>query len=414
MAGQGVGRREFLKAAGAPTLFGHAPSILGELRRPNETIGVAMIGVGARGLYLLDQVQRCPDTEVRVISDLFEPNIRRAASATASAGVRIEKDWRKAIERKDIDAVIIATPDFWHAEMTIAATQLGKDVFTEKGFCRTLAEAKRARQALIENRVVFQLGHHWNSAPPYIRARELYRSGCLGRVHRVHMQANGDWRTYSAYNLNQALGDANFQTADWERFLGAAAPKHAFDAARFFRWRCWWDCGNGIAGDLMSPMWDGANSVMGLGIPDSVVTHGGPAWRSDREVPDAWHVLFDYPSQDVVAQFSCGAHNRRDGSGSWFVGRAATLEVDADCWRVWDAGRESMREGQAQPRYEWKRAGMEVTSHMRNFIDCMRSRSETRCGVRRAWESAVATAMSVESYRRERRVRWDADREEIV
>lgn len=227
-------------------------------------------------------------------------------------------------------------------------------------------------------------------------------------------RSNADWRPYSADDFNRTRGDANSQTVDWERFLGAAAPKHAFDAERFFRWRCWWDYGNGIAGDLMSPMWDGANSVMHLGIPESVVTHGGPAWRNDREVPDAWHVLFDYPSRNVAVRFDCGAHHGRDSSGSWFIGREASLEVDSSCCRLWDAGRESLRAGQAQPRYEWKRDGMEIASHMRDFIDCMRSRAETRCGVRRAWESAVATAMSVESYRRERRVRWDAEREEIA
>lgn len=416
----GIRRREFIKTATAAGAMTNSPAVLAAGRSPNDTIGVAVLGVGTRGIYLLEQFQDCPKTEIRAISDLYTPNVKRAVETAKNKNLRVEKEWRKAIESKDIDAVVIATPDFWHAKMTVAAAQLGKDVYTEKGLCRTLDEAKQMRKALVENKSVFQLGHHQNSEAPFIKGREIYSSGRLGKVPLVRTYIDRtssfpEWQFYTAYNINQRPADASAQTIDWDRFLGDAAPKRPFDVERFFRWRCWWDYGTGIAGDLMSHQWDGVNCVMGMGIPEAVMTQGGLYWwKNDREVPDMWHVMFDYPSKDLAVQFNCTFHNRHMGTNTFFLGRDATLEVHSPWCRVHGAEWKLENQGRKEPDYEMKRGEMEVTSHMRDFIDCMRSRAETRCGVQRAWEEAVTIVMSVESFRRERKVKWDPAREAIV
>lgn len=415
-----IKRREFLKTASVAGALAAAPPVRGAGRSPNDTIGVAVLGVGTRGNYLLEQFENCPNTEVRAISDLYAPNVKRALETSKNKKLLVEKEWRKAIESKDIDAVVIATPDFWHAKMTVAAAQLGKDVYTEKGLCRTLDEAKQMRKALKESRVVFQLGHQQNSEAPFIKGREIYASGRLGKVPLVRTfidrtSSFPEWRSYTAYNINQRPAGASAATIDWERFLGDAAPKRPFDVERFFRWRCWWDYGTGIAGDLMSHQWDGVNGVMGMGIPEAAMTQGGLHWwRNDREVPDMWRVMFDYPSKDLAVEFNCAFRGRRTGTNTIFLGREATLEVHSPWCRVHGAEWEAEGKGRAEPEYEMKRGEMEATSHMRNFIDCMRSREETRCGVQRAWEEAATVMMSVESFRRERKVKWDAAREEIV
>ncbi len=416
----GIRRREFIKTATVAGAMTNSPAVLAAGRSPNDTIGVAVLGVGTRGIYLLEQFQDCPKTEIRAISDLYTPNVKRAVETAKNKNLRVEKEWRKAIESKDIDAVVIATPDFWHAKMTVAAAQLGKDVYTEKGLCRTLDEAKQMRKALVENKSVFQLGHHQNSEAPFIKGREIYSSGRLGKVPLVRTYIDRtssfpEWQFYTAYNINQRPADASAQTIDWDRFLGDAAPKRPFDVERFFRWRCWWDYGTGIAGDLMSHQWDGVNCVMGMGIPEAVMTQGGLYWwKNDREVPDMWHVMFDYPSKDLAVQFNCTFHNRHMGTNTFFLGRDATLEVHSPWCRVHGAEWKLENQGRKEPDYEMKRGEMEVTSHMRDFIDCMRSRAETRCGVQRAWEEAVTIVMSVESFRRERKVKWDPAREAIV
>lgn len=415
-------RRAFI--AGATSLAA-APALA--QRGPNDRIGVAMIGVGTRGIYLLEQVQQCPNTEIRVICDLYDGNLKRAASRAPKAVVT--KEWEKAVSSSDVDAVFIATPDFWHAPIAVAAARAKKHVYVEKALCRTLEEAKAIRQAVRDNQVVLQLGHHQNSDPYFVKAREIFRTGQLGktvlaRTYIDRTNAWPEWQFYTAYDIQQRPADASQQTIDWQRFI-ANAPSIPFDAERFFRWRCWWEYGTGIAGDLMSHQWDGVNMIMRMGIPEAVQTMGGLYfWKQDREVPDQWHVSFEYPKQELNVLFSNSFHNRHNGAGTYILGRDATIEVSTNWCRVFEgewkpqyAGRiwELEKNGQTPPPvYAMKKGELEVSSHMRDFIDCLRTGETPRCGIDRAWEEAVTVVMSVEAFRKERKVRWDAANEQIV
>src|SRR5438128_4262937 len=128
-----LGRREFLKAsAGATAVLSGAPAVLAQ-RSPNDTLGVACVGVGTRGHELLRQVQEVPNTEVRVICDLYQANIKRAKELAKNPNAKVVREWEKAIADPDVDVVLIASPDFWHAPMTIAAAQAKKDIYVEKG-----------------------------------------------------------------------------------------------------------------------------------------------------------------------------------------------------------------------------------------------------------------------------------------
>jgi hypothetical protein len=178
-----------------------------------------------------------------------------------------------------------------------------------------------------------------------------------------------------------------------------------------------------------------------MGIPESAVTQGGTYfWKDDREVPDMWHVLYDYPKQDLAVTFGCSFHNEHAGEMIQFLGRDKTLEVSSDFCRTYvgewkpehhervTAGRrlagETRRAAEqlgipppppsVAPDYVFRRGEIEVSSHMQNFFDCIRSRELPRCHVDRAFEEAVAFIMSVESYRRETKVKWDPVREMIV
>lgn len=427
----GIPRREFLAGMSA------APAVLAQ-RNPNDTIGVASLGVGTRGHYLLQEVQKVPNTEVRIICDLYEGNIKRARQLCNNPRVRIEKAWEKAVTDKDIDAVIIATPDFWHAPHTIRSAEAKKDIYVEKGWCRTLAEAKAMRKAIKDNKVVMQLGHNYNSMPQFHRARQIFQSGALGKVPLIRTyidrtSRNPEWKFYTNYNIVDLPADANARTIDWDRFI-ANAPRVPFSAERFFTWRCWWDYGTGIAGDLMSHLWDATNMVAGMGIPESAVTQGGNYfWKDGRNVPDMWHVLFDYPKQELAVTFNCTFHNRHEGEVIQVLGREKTLEVSpAFCrtfaaeWkpegmeRLTVARRAAVQAGLGAenavvpPDYVFKKGELEVSSHMADFIDCVRSRNTPRCGVDRAFQEAATVVMSVEAYKQERKVKWDAVREEVA
>ncbi len=410
-------RRQFLKnvSAGAGVLAG-APAVLSQ-RSPNDVLGVAAVGVGTRGHQLLMEAQGCPNTEIRVISDLYEGHIQRAQRITKNSKVRVEREWEKAVADKDVDVVLIAAPDFWHAPMTIAAAQNKKDCYVEKGWCMNLKEAKKMRKAIKDNQVVMQLGHHYNSLPTFTKAREIYNSGALGKVPLVRLYIDRtspfpEWKFYGWYMINQLPAEANEQTIDWKRFI-ANASKRPFDAERFFRWRCWWEYGNGIAGDLMSHMWDSANCVMGMGIPESCMTQGDLYWwKEDREVPDLWHVMFDYPKKELAITFACTFNNRHVGELAQFFGREATMEVASNFCRTYMAewkpefmekkGPYQRRQGEKigllpqdapqLPDYSLKYGEMQVKDHMHDFIDCVRSRELPRCHVDRAFEEAVTIA----------------------
>lgn len=416
-----------------------APAVQAQ-RNANDRIGVAMVGVGTRGIYLLERAQECPNTEIRVISDLYDSNLKRAAARAFNKKAQLTKDWEQAVASADVDAVFIATPDFWHAPMTIRAAELKKHVYVEKALCRTLPEAKAIRHAVKANKVVLQLGHHQNSDPFFLKAREIYRSGQLGKVTLVRTyidrtNAWPEWQFYTAYHIQDTPADAGPDTIDWKRFV-ANAPEIPFDVQRFFRWRCWWEYGTGIAGDLMSHQWDGVNLIAGMGIPETVQTMGGLYfWKEDREVPDQWHVLFEYPRRDLNITFGCTFHNRHHGTNTYVFGRDATLQVSSEWCKVYGAEwrpeynnklAAARRRAESAglpatdapalvvPDYAMKKGELEVSNHIRNFIDCIRSGETPRCGIDRAWEEAVAVVMSVESYFRERKVKWDPVNEQIV
>ncbi len=427
----GIPRREFLAGVAA------APAVLAQ-RNPNDIIGVACIGVGTRGHQLMQEVQAVPNTEVRVVCDLYEGNINRAKGICKNPNARYEKDWESVVTARDVDGVIIATPDFWHAPQTIRAAGAGKDIYVEKGWCRTLPEAKAMRKAVKDNRVVMQLGHNYNSLPTFHRARQIYQSGELGKTPliRSYIDRTGpypEWQFYTNYNINELPKDANRDTIDWARFI-ANAPAHPFDADRFFTWRRWWDYGTGIAGDLMTHLWDGINMVAGMGIPESALTQGGLYfWKDGRNVPDMWHVLFDYPKKDLAVTFACTFNNRHQGEVIQFLGREKTLEVSPAFCRTYDgewkpeylqkltvARRAAAQSGLGPenaivpPDYVYKKGEVQVTGHMEDWIDCVRTRKTPRCGVDRAFEEAATLVLSLEAYRQERKVKWDPVREVVV
>ena len=437
-----IARRTFLKgvsatAAGMTVGLKGAPAMLAQ-KSPNDVIGVACIGVGTRGHSLLQEAQSVPNAEVRIICDLYTGNVARAQAQCKNPKLRVVHEWEKVVQDPDIDVVLIGTPDFWHAPMVIAAAQAKKDIYVEKGWCTKLADAKQMRHAVKDNKVVMQLGHNYNSLPSYHKAREIFRSGALGKLPlvRTYIDRAGTrpmWKFYTDYNILDMPADAGPNSIDWDRWI-ANAPKRPFDAERFFTWRCWWDYGTGIAGDLLSHVWDGVNMIVGMGIPSSAVTHGGTYfWTGDRDVPDQWTVLYDYPGQDMGVSFSCCFHSTHVGEISQFLGRDLTLEVNpskcrtyAPEWKpeyqlklkkaqdlAWQFGLEPQN-AIVLPDYELKPGEIQVTSHMQDFLDCTRSRTTPRCGVDRAFEEAATILMSVESFKQGRKVHWDPVKEEIV
>lgn len=436
-ADTGMNRRRFLKNATA-TGMAAAPALMAQ-GSPNDEVNVAVIGVGTRGYYLMQKFHEIEGVKIRSICDLYDGNITRAKEFLKDDSVKYSKEWEGVIADPNIDAVVVATPDFWHAPMTIAAANAKKDVYVEKGWCISLDQAKQMRKAILENRIVMQCGHNYNSASTFHKAREIYRSGQLGKVTNIRLyidrtRAWPEWQFFQYYDVIEMPKDAGPDTIDWDRFIKGARNKRDFDAERFFLWRKWWDYGSGIAGDLMSHLWDSANMVAGLGIPETAVTQGGVYfWKDGRDVPDTWNVMFDYPRKELICTFQCTFNNTHYGEVEQYLGRDKTLEVSPRFCRTFEAEwKPEFAERRKQtaatakqlglrvtdlpvpPDYSMDPAELDVTSHWQNFIDCVRSRAMPRCGVYRAFEEAAAVFLSIEAYKRETKVRWDAKNEEIV
>ncbi len=402
---------------------------------PAETMGIGMIGVGGKGRDHLKELLTIRGVQIRGICDIYSARLESALAAVRASNPTVTgyNDYRKLLESKDIQAIVIATPDHWHAKMAVDAAQAGKDLYVEKGLCRSITEAKAIARAVKENRRVFQLGHQRSSDPVTWKAGELYASGAVGKVSLVKISRfrnsrQGEWN----YNIP---ADAGPQNIDWRQFLGSA-PARPFEAERFFRWRKYWDYGTGISGDLLSHEWNAVNYAMRLGIPKTCVASGGIYyWKDGREVPDVLNVLYEYPEKNLSLVFASSFSTSRCGveRETHIFGRNATLEIAGDLAMYLEPyGEENLRRIKAARqqaiqsgarlgnqdvvpvlRYSRADAGP-YASHMQNFIDCVRTRERTRCNEDDGLEEAATLLMSVAAYKERRMVRWDPAKQDIV
>ncbi|HEX8091063.1 MAG TPA: Gfo/Idh/MocA family oxidoreductase, partial [Blastocatellia bacterium] len=253
-----LNRRDFVKSAvGAGVALkalGGAPGVMGNVAGANDRINVAVIGVGGRGRDLLGWVMKTgeqPATQARVVavSDVYAKRLRAAKETARCDGYL---DYREILERKDVDAVIIATPDHWHARMAIEAMDKGKDVYLEKPMTHTVEEAKKVYEKVKQTSRVLQVGSQTTSSDQWWKARKAIQDGMIGKLimsqgsyHRNSTQGEWNW-TIDAAAGPSGKGD---DFIDWKMWLGAA-QKREYNADRFFRFRKYWDYSGGIATDL--------------------------------------------------------------------------------------------------------------------------------------------------------------------
>jgi predicted dehydrogenase len=329
---------------------------------------------------------------------------------------------RRTFIHPRVDAVIIATPDHWHCPMVLDAAKARKDIYCEKGFSRTVEEAKRMRAAIKQAGIVFQLGHQARASSCALQAKELLATGILGPVTLVRTgrfmssdPAHPMWRWYGYYHeWNRPDPAQVVKDVDWERWLGSA-PKRPWDQRRFFHWRCYWDYGTGQAGDLLSHELDFVQYLLGHGIPDTCSCAGLNALlKDDREVPDTWIATYQWEKLDRTATFT-GSMNTNAGQAVEICGKDATLTFNDIAHNV--SGFTIRREGYCQremPEGYARGKTPGQPNHLMDFFNAVRSRGTPKCPVEEAFIESVTAIMSVESFKRQRVVRWDAAREEIV
>jgi predicted dehydrogenase len=415
-------RREFMKqsaglGAVAAGLSTNPPSASGA----NDRIRVGLIGCGGMGQSDLRDFLKVDGIQCVALCDVDDSQCAETrAWVTRQNGQNpelITRDFRQVLDRKDIDAVIVATPDHWHALPTIMACQAGKDVYVEKPLALSIGEGRAMVKAARKYNRIVQMGTQQRSAPHYSEAVEYVKSGKLGKIRLVRAWAYQGWMG----NIAAVPDNEPPQGVDYDMWLGPA-PKRPFNKNRFhFNFRWYWDYSGGLMTDWGAHMIDIANWAMGVKAPSSAMSTGGKfGFPEDaEETPDTQQALWGYPGYSMLWEHATaidrGPEARNHGVA--FHGNNGTLVVDRGGWDVYPEiatveGRPQYKVA-AQPR---RPVGNDQShlEHVKNFIDCTRSRTLPRSDVEVGHNSMIACHVGNIAFRLGRQVRWDPEAERFI
>ncbi len=267
---------------------------------PNDTIQIALIGAGGMGQGDARMATSLPGVKLVAAADCYDGRLQHMKEVYGP-DTFITRDYREIVRRKDIDAVIIATPDHWHAPISIDCLLADKHVYCEKPMVHSIDQGHDVIDAQAKAGNVFQVGSQYRSSATYLKARDLYQQNAIGKLNSVEAwldrnTAIGAWE----YSIPT---DASLTTCDWQQFLGSA-PKREWDPARFFRWRNFRDYGTGVAGDLFVHLLTGLHTVTGSLGPNRIYATGGTRYWKDRDVPDVMLGVLDYPESQAHPAFN--------------------------------------------------------------------------------------------------------------
>jgi predicted dehydrogenase len=290
---------------------------------PSDRVRFASIGTGTRGCELLTASLEVPGVECVAACDLYDSR-HEAAREAVKKQVPASRYYREILDRKDVDAVIVAVPDHQHKRIVVDACAAGKDVYCEKPMSHNVEDGFAIVEAVQRANRILQVGSQRVSSIVYEKARQLYISGALGDVFFV--EGASDRNSPSGAWVYPIPTDASEQTIDWNEFL-VGAPKRPFDAVRFFRWRCYSDYGEGLAGDLFVHLLSGIHFILGIDeAPQRAQSSGGLfRWKDGRDCPDLIETLYDYPNLRVALR--CNLNNA-GGEPIKFHGTKGTMEIN--------------------------------------------------------------------------------------
>jgi predicted dehydrogenase len=311
-------RRHFLAtAAGAGLLAAQNVS-------PNDRVRIALIGAGGQGSGDARNALNVGGVELAAVADIYDGRLKRAREVWGDH-IFTTRDYREVLARKDVDAVIVATPDHWHSTISIDAMNAGKDVYCEKPMVQQLSQGAQMIEAQKRSGRIVQVGSQRVSSIVYAKAKEMLAAGAIGELNMVEAwvdrnSALGAWQ----YSIPTDAVPANI---DWDRFLGQA-PKVPFEPVRLFRWRNYRDYGTGVPGDLFVHLISGLHFATGALGPDRVYATGALRfWKDGRDVPDVMIALYDYPAFNVMLRVNL-VDGATETMGLRFIGSEGIMAVD--------------------------------------------------------------------------------------
>ena len=358
----------------------------------NDTLRIGAIGAGGRMRSLLDAADTVGSYEIAAVSDVYAPHcdaVKSRSNGLASTHV----DYHEVLDKKDIDAVIIATPDHWHVRIATDAIAAGKDVYLEKPVTHTLEEGAPLIRAVRSSKQILQCGMQQRSWSHFRNAVDLIQGGSLGRVTQV--------RTYwwQNYNTNWIPKPIDVSLLDWKVWLGSA-PDQSFSPEKYNRWRWFWNFGGGAMTDLFTHWIDVVHWAMKHDQPIKAQMLGDKYIFDQWDCPDTIQAAFRYPGFDVV--YEGAMSSSIDDGGLEFRGTEGTLKLTRSGMNVY---REQVKSDQNPVLSEHSfRDG--TISHMENFFECIKSRREPNAPVETGVASARAGHIGNLAYRRDGQVVW--------
>jgi predicted dehydrogenase len=402
-----VSRREFFGASAAAVMT--TARSYAEIKGANERLHVGVIGCGGQAMGHMRALKRNKDTdnvETIAVCDAYDKRLDQAAELT---GGKKYTNYHELLANKDIDYVLVATPEHWHSQMTLDAADAGKHIYCEKPMTRTVEQAKRVVAKIHGSKIKMQVGVQGTSDDSYITANRYIKEGALGKVVLAQIDYSRNHKDdFWAYPIDaDAKPGVNI---DWKAFLGNT-PKRPYDPDRFFRWRRYWDYSGGIAGDLFVHRVTRIIKSLGLTFPSTGVGSGGKFEFKDSlaEIPDTINFLLDYPEGLTVQLVSSLANDTP--IDHLIRGHKATLRFTRTGFTI-------------QPQSLFKEVTKEITHtksgaedlalHHRNLQNAIRKNEELNCDCNLGYYGVVAAEMGNWSYRKRKYMKWDKSKQRII
>ncbi|MFB3921775.1 MAG: Gfo/Idh/MocA family protein [Terriglobia bacterium] len=454
MGKDSLSRREFMRMGAGAAALGAAAKVTilqpGALWAkagpvaPSDTIRFGIIGTGVEGCSLLGATLPISGIECVAAADLYDSRHIAAKEALRGKNIETTREYRRILDRKDIDAVIVATPDHWHRKAVTDVVESGKDVYCEKPMSHSVEDGQAMVEAVQKNQRMCTVGSQRVSSILYHKAKEIWDSGKLGQVDTI--MAAWDRNTDSGAWVYPIPPDASEQTIDWRTWLDGA-PSRPYDPIRFFRWRCYKDYGAGLAGDLFVHLISGIHHITGTNRPpDRALSSGGIYhYKDGREFPDLLWTIFDYPYFQMVLR--CNHNNNDVGEFFGFYGKKGTMIIQGSTLRFkpqgpyetpedysvigwpkklrdeyyanWYKNHPSpapgkFRVAEDEEVYAPPPGYSDMTDHLANFFNSVRTRRPVEENEVFGHHAAIGCHMSNQSYFSKQPAVWDATAKKIT
>ncbi|MGC2657975.1 MAG: Gfo/Idh/MocA family oxidoreductase [Bryobacteraceae bacterium] len=393
-----IDRRAFIVGSGGLLWAGAAPS---------DQLVLGVIGSGGRGTAVMKVFQSHSDVKIGAICDVYEPNLEQALAEAVRGGSHpiSYRNYRDLLADKNIQAVLIATPEHWHYQMVMDAIAAGKDIYVEKPLCRTPEEGVTLVNAEKNSRCVIQVGMQRRSYDLFLNARRIVASGSLGQIRMVRSWwLNNSLNTAPATQLEGKL--------DWEQWQGPAEHR-PFDPDRFRNWREYSEYSGGIVADQGAHVFDGIHLLMNAGYPLAVNSSAGRVHKQRVDTPESQVVIAEYP-EDFLAVFTINYaamhYKPQNDQLNQLDGDQARLDIGREDFKVYRRGNEERPETAQHSELGFSHA---TDLHVANFLECVRTRQTPTAPVRLGFQAALVVQMANLSLRQGRRLRWNAQTNQV-